>query len=401
MTVHMDATYSASAYRSEVNDSLPPPRWKEESNRNGIFDTHLAFGNYANLDPEMEIVGQLSIGAEDKSEVGGAKAYCNSMRWQFQNSSRIPYIIFTLRMLCYFFVWIALGVGIMGEATGEWRRDMQQLYTLVCSFFVVAVSVISMVTFLSNKKYLHVIQISGFLFSIPLALYQYGTIFGTNGLQIAIWIGVSTYFMGAVGFNAILWLYSKVFKHDGSEFNRLDGMLRFKRRFRRLFVAPFDEFDPVLQLLPSGYGSHDYALWLHHRYTDNKVCLATRVHSLGLDKANALAFWDCLQRYMDVTQPLPDLPVLEPSRPLDPVTAEHDRHTGRDPHYWRKRTYQGWPAKERKELDRRLQGYPWQQQPCIVRARIDPGLSIEAYYRRQEAKGIFATPRADDFNDEH
>lgn len=58
----MDATYSASAYRSEVNDSLPPPRWKEESNRNGIFDTHLAFGNYANLDPEMEIVGQLSIG---------------------------------------------------------------------------------------------------------------------------------------------------------------------------------------------------------------------------------------------------------------------------------------------------------------------------------------------------
>lgn len=102
MTVHMDATYSASAYRSEVNDSLPPPRWKEESNRNGIFDTHLAFGNYANLDPEMEIVGQLSIGAEDKSEVGGAEAYCNSMRWQFQNSSRIPYIIFTLRMLCYF-----------------------------------------------------------------------------------------------------------------------------------------------------------------------------------------------------------------------------------------------------------------------------------------------------------
>ncbi|EHS33019.1 hypothetical protein O1Q_29700, partial [Pseudomonas aeruginosa MPAO1/P2] len=50
--------------------------------------------------------------------------------------------------------------------------------------------------------------------------------------------------MGAVGFSAILWLYSKVFKQDGSEFNRLDGMLRFKRRFRRLFVAPFDEFDP-------------------------------------------------------------------------------------------------------------------------------------------------------------
>ena len=56
-------------------------------------------------------------------------------------------------MLCYFFLYGLLwGVGIMGEATGEWRRDMQQLYTLVCSFFVVAVSVISMVAFLSNKK---------------------------------------------------------------------------------------------------------------------------------------------------------------------------------------------------------------------------------------------------------
>ncbi len=245
------------------------------------------------------------------------------------------------------------------------------------------------------------VQTSGLILCGAIVFWKMGSIWGEEPLHIAFWAGTFLFFMGGLGFDAILWLYSKTFKHDGSEFNRLDGMLRFKRRFRRLFVAPFDEFDPVLQLLPSGYGSHDYALWLHHRYTDNKVCLATRVHSLGLDKANALAFWDCLQRYMDVTQPLPDLPVLEPSRPFDPVTAEHDRRTGRDPHYWRKRTYQGWQAKERKELDRRLHEYPWQQQPCIVRARIDPELSIEAYYRRQEAKGIFATPKADDFDNVH
>ena len=42
---------------------------------------------------------------------------------------QIPYIIFTLRMLCYFFfVWIALGVGIMGKPP-ESGGDMQQLYT--------------------------------------------------------------------------------------------------------------------------------------------------------------------------------------------------------------------------------------------------------------------------------
>lgn len=202
-------------------------------------------------------------------------------------------------------------------------------------------------------------------------------------------------------FSGLLWLHNKITTHDGSEFNRIDGMLRFKRRFRRLFVAPFEEFDPVLQLLPSGYGSHDYVLWLHHRYTDYKICLATKVHALGLDQANALAFWDCLQRYMDVTQPLPDLPVLEQSRHLDPITVAYDAKTGRNPRRWRDQSEKGWLATGLKQLTQRLQQYPWQQQPCIIRARIDPSLSIEAYYRAQESKGIQSTPKADDFDDVH
>jgi hypothetical protein len=220
-------------------------------------------------------------------------------------------------------------------------------------------------------------------------------------MQIALWAGAFLYFMATIGSDALLWLHSKITTHDGSEFNRIDGMLRFKRRFRRLFVAPFEEFDPVLQLLPSGYGSHDYALWLHHRYTDTKICLATKVHALGLDQANALAFWDCLQRYMDVTQPLPDLPVLEQSRHLDPVTAAYDAKTGRNPRRWRDQSEKGWLATGLKQLTQQLQQYPWQQQPCIIKARIDPSLSIEAYYRAQEAKGMHSTPKADDFDDVH
>ncbi len=50
---------------------------------------------------------------------------------------------------------------------------------------------------------------------------------------------------------------------------------------------------------------------------------------------------------------------------------------------------------------KRNQKYPWQQQPCILQARIDPALSIEAYYRSQEAKGIHATPKGDDFDSVH
>ncbi|EQM80068.1 hypothetical protein NA644_07690 [Pseudomonas stutzeri] len=36
----------------------------------------------------------------------------------------------------------------------------------------------------------------------------------------------------------------------------------------------------------------------------------------------ALAFWDTLQRYMDVTQPLPELPILEQFRHLDPAFSK-------------------------------------------------------------------------------
>ncbi|MBK5375825.1 hypothetical protein JFT81_14410 [Pseudomonas sp. TH43] len=220
-------------------------------------------------------------------------------------------------------------------------------------------------------------------------------------MQVCLWLGTFLYFVATIGTDSLLWLYGRISTHDGSEFNRLDGMLRFKRRFRKLFVAAFEEFDPVLQILPSGYGSHDYALWLHHRYTDNKVCLATKVHALGLDQPNALAFWDCLQRYMDVTQPLPDLPVLEQSRHLDLVTVTHDAKTGRNPRLWRDQSEKAWLATGSKALSKQLEEYPWQQKPCIVKARIDPSLTIEAYYRSQEAKGIIATPKADDFDDVH
>lgn len=49
----------------------------------------------------------------------------------------------------------------------------------------------------------------------------------------------------------------------------------------------------------------------------------------------------------------------------------------------------------------RNQKHSWQQHPCIIEAAINPALSIEAYYRSQEAKGIQATPRADDFDNVH
>ena len=114
-----------------------------------------------------------------------------------------------------------------------------------------------------------------------------------------------------------------------------------------------------------------------------------------------MAFWDCLQRYMDISQPLPELPVLEQFRHLDPTTARHDAQSGRPPRRWRDTNARAWQRRGQHESMRRNAAYRWQQQPCILRARIDPQLSIEAYYREQEARGIQATPKADDFDNIH
>ncbi|MNY76227.1 hypothetical protein D3C86_2157430 [compost metagenome] len=50
---------------------------------------------------------------------------------------------------------------------------------------------------------------------------------------------------------------------------------------------------------------------------------------------------------------------------------------------------------------KRIDSYPWQSKPCIVEAKIDSNLSIELYYRSQEAKGIQATPKGDDYDNIH
>ncbi|MGB0942519.1 MAG: hypothetical protein ACPGUE_08970 [Marinomonas sp.] len=48
--------------------------------------------------------------------------------------------------------------------------------------------------------------------------------------------------------------------------------------------------------------------------------------------------WNMIQRYMDVSQPLPDCIILEESRESDPVTVAYEKVTGRNPRYWRDMT---------------------------------------------------------------
>ncbi len=104
---------------------------------------------------------------------------------------------------------------------------------------------------------------------------------------------------------------------------------------RRTISKPFSEFVPYLQHLMTGSGTGaGWRMVLIHKHSRR-----LRFGSFGMinltSRGDAMAFWDFLQCYMDISQPLPDSPLLEVYRQQDPVTCEHDKQTGRPERYWR------------------------------------------------------------------
>lgn len=386
----LSTPYGPGAYRSNALPALPPSRQQQ----GGLFEMPLRWGHYAGLDSPVEVESQLESEVQKAYEQQLAEGrqpliFCDAQRWRFENSSMIPHLIFISKLLSFFFPWFFY--------TAE-------IYLIFDSNVVTLIPcIILMILTLGlsggpKQKYADLSLITGAVVAFLFIAWDKGALWGYwSEHPPLIWIGILLAFHAIIGADLLLALYARLYKHDGSEFNRQTGTLTIARRFRKPFVAPFYEFDPVMQLLPTGYGGHDYALWLHHRYDGTKVCLARKVHTLGLDKHNLHAFWDTLQRYMDVSQPLPDLPVLEQSRHLDPVTAAHDAAAGRNPRKWRDLNVEAWKRKAGIKLREKVAAYPWQKKPCALQARIDPNLTIEAYYRGQEARGIQATPQAEDF----
>ena len=125
------------------------------------------------------------------------------------------------------------------------------------------------------------------------------------------------------------------------ELNRASGkVMVFANPARRstawqvAHALPFAEFDCYLQSTPSHQGLPQFNLSLVHYREEAHVAL---VGMFGATSSHVeqRAAWDMLQRYMDTSQPLPDIPVFEIYRHLDPTTLEHDRHTGRQPRFWR------------------------------------------------------------------
>jgi len=155
--------------------------------------------------------------------------------------------------------------------------------------------------------------------------------------------GVLLWFVSFASFRIFPGWLLKAGRGPEWEFNRRTGMVTVWKYPRKLpfmprqpptvIEKPFYEFDAWCCARVDRHGSL-FDLVLSHRYSKLDVTVGDILGSHGHPNM-CYAFWDFIQNYMDVTRPLPDFPLLEEYRHLDPVTAEHDRKTGRPERYWR------------------------------------------------------------------
>lgn len=405
--------YGPASFNSSNIPVQPRHRWREDSNRSGLFRTTLRWGHYANHQPWQDVGAQLNAGMHNPSNFESSMdPYINHHRWSFETSS----IFLTLQPFLkwwsiVFFPWTLWGFAITGAFSNffdEITASMGVGASMTLALLIAATTLISfgLSAWLmwrdqpKYKAYLYFVTIGFLTAFIPSALNFRTVPDGVSTLWLSIAMGAAV-FMGLVGWDYLTICYLRLFQHDGSELNRTTGMLTVTRCFRPAFTAPFYEFDASMETRLGPHGNSGMTVWLHHRYSDFEIFLGGKLQSLGMSREECLAFWDTLQRYMDVSQPLPELPILEQFRQLDPTTAAYDRLSHRSPRRWCDTKYRVWNRTEQPAMMQENLQYPWQTQACILVARIDPSLNIEAYYRAQEAKGIYSSTKADDFDEVH
>ncbi|PYF78585.1 hypothetical protein DFP75_1114 [Marinomonas alcarazii] len=195
------------------------------------------------------------------------------------------------------------------------------------------------------------------MFVLPLAyiLFLSGLVFGKGGIVFAWNDGMDDLFWGLTLYVTLpcflIYLHYKLL-HAGYmflapflrpsrifELNRTTGMVTLFKKNKPYFTHPFIEFDCVLMSSPTQQGFLNYSLTLIHRYRDYSVGVPIS-GSMGANHKviEYLRFWNMVQRYMDISQPLPDILVLEPARQRDPTTIAYDKEHNRNPRYWRDMT---------------------------------------------------------------
>lgn len=137
----------------------------------------------------------------------------------------------------------------------------------------------------------------------------------------------SSYLIGQIG------RFGMMYADDsyGYTFDRPSGQVLFIDKHGEIKKSyAFKDFIPLCMQDFTPAGAVKYTTGLLHKETGLTICIEHESVTRGV-----LA-WNYLLQFMDVTQPIPDLPMQEQTRHLDPTTLAYDKKTNRDPYYWRK-----------------------------------------------------------------
>ncbi|MBZ5487746.1 hypothetical protein HW452_09430 [Halomonas aquamarina] len=347
------SAYMSGAYTSETIPPLPEAPKK----RGRVGEELLPFGNYAHIDPYQQVCADAELvqHMEEKD-----KQFYESDGWWWDHQR----ILFVKSQL-------SLSILIMAF-------PVLYFFSLLAIPFLLSPFLIDPV--MEKNKFLGII--------VTLLLYGGGVI---GSLIIGAYTCQSV-MNGLVRGGAYLtkplngWMArqgNSYMENRQSELNRQTGMMSFAQGKRKTpLVAPFVEFDAYVERVVQRGGIF-YRLMFVHRYT-GKQFNQTSLSVIVEHQHEVRATWDMLQRYMDVSQPLPDVPRLEPFRHLDPTTAEHDRQTGRDPRYWRDLDLEAWKENEGAKQRQAQVDFPWSRQRCQLTPQLGK-IEMVAYQAKNAA----------------
>ncbi|MCE9661947.1 hypothetical protein LY622_00695 [Halomonas sp. M5N1S17] len=345
--------YGPGAYRAGVIPSMPAPPKKRER----IGEELLPFGDYAGIDPYQQLCEDAEfVQHQDRQD----KAFYETDDWWWDHQ-RIRFLKSQLGLsallMAFPFIYLCVlagGAFFLASGVADLLHDSSPaLATLV--FAVVFgggfIAAILMVAYTTQPFFNRLVKIFALLLS-PLSRWSANRA-------------------------------NRYMENRCSEFNRQTGMASFAQGKKKPpLKAPFVEFDGYVERVVQRGGIF-YRLMFVHRYT-GKQFSQTTLSAIVDHKHEVHATWDMLQRYMDVSQPMPDVPRLEPFRHLDPTTAEHDRQTARNPRFWRDLDLEAWKAGEGAAHLKAQIDFPWARQRCQLTPQLGK-VEMAIYRERQEA----------------
>ncbi|WP_069383086.1 hypothetical protein [Halomonas caseinilytica] len=366
--------YEETAFTADrIPRQAPPPPKGKLGKLGDAFDiARLPWGNYVGVNPS-EFEYEYAGGWYRDYEYMGEKDFhdfnhLNELRWSKFVDEDISLIY---RFFRFWFVIISHGFSFIGPGGGKGG-----------GWFFSAIAMVVLLLVLGLELFDPSESFPFGALSVPLSIFAI--------------CGLATICKCLFEKYSIRFYKSNQNWSDDIAFCRRSGLVKsFQGNF------PFYEFDAFIEMSADMKGNQYHTLKVRHRYPQHskhpnwgvrgplEFTFPTDTGSI----AERYAMWDMLSRYMDVSQPLPDIPRLEPFRHLDPTTRAYDEagKRGRPATYWRD-LYAKVDEKELKRLrdehHEKVNAAPWGSRPDLM-AQSVPGYE-DSYTAEPEDVNAYA-----------